>query len=242
MKPFKLKSIAAAYQPIVNTRSREIMGYEALARGKGAWSSPEKMFSHAYEHGYTVELDHTCLKKSLEILPKLEKKQLLFVNVEPMTFCTSLNRSGKLHGLIKNLPQRKQIVFELTEGLKTRDLRLLHKSISYLKNMGCKYALDDVKGIGLKLFELLSLKPDFIKMDIFLTKGLSKDPFSRWTVHQLLDFCKGKTAQVIAEGVENVEECRLVTKLGIPYSQGFYFARPKRELLRKLPIRLRRRG
>jgi len=85
----KIGPLDPAYQPIIKIATGEVFGYEALIRGRGEFKNPLKLFNDSYEKGYTVQLDHACLKKNMKILSKLGKKQHLFVNSEPITFYNS---------------------------------------------------------------------------------------------------------------------------------------------------------
>lgn len=235
MHPFKISSLSTKYQPIVDLRERKVFAYEGLTRGKGEWANPEKLFRNSYEEGYTVALDHACLRKSLSVLPKLGKDQCLFVNVEPITLGYLFNRWGKEN--LEKIPvkYRKKLVFELTEGVKWSDFTYLKKGVQYLNKMKCRFALDDVKGVGVKLLKLFELKPQFLKLDMSLIKGLSESTFSRSVVQHLIELSRSKKSQVVAEGVETKKDLQLVEQMNIHLIQGYYFAKPATALKKTIP-------
>jgi len=235
MHPFKFDSLSTKYQAIVDTRKRKVFAYEGLTRGRGKWRNPEKLFRNSYEEGYTVALDHACLKKALAILPKLRADQCLFVNVEPITLSYLFSKWGKEN--LEKIPikDREKIIFELTEGVKWSDFDYLKKGVRYLNRMKCRFALDDIKGTGVKLLKLFELKPHFIKLDMSLIKSLSNSSFSRSVVNHLIELSRSKRAAVVAEGVETKEDLKLVEEMNIHLIQGFYFAKPTKKLLKVIP-------
>lgn len=223
--------VYTVYQPIIEIRTGRTLGYEALTRGTGKFRSPEVLFRKAFEKGATAELDFKCLRSALRILPRMKRKHLLFVNVEPFTMSRSFTKGREGYLLLKRISAYgRQIVFELTEGMKGRDFGLIEKGIRLLKKFHCQFAIDDVTGVGVKLFRLLSLKPHFIKIDMSLIKGIRRNRFHRDLVKRIIALGRMTSSRIIAEGLERKRDVDLVQKMGIPYVQGFYFSRPKRSL------------
>lgn len=231
----KRPSIYTIYQPIVEIRAGRIVGYEALTRAKGKPSSPETLFRHAYQDGSAAELDIHCIQSALHILPRLKKNQLLFVNIEPFTL-SRFFQEGRKKGIFSKLKglsnHGRKIVFELTEGMKGRDFELIRKAVSSLKKRKCRIAIDDVAGIGFKLFLLLSLKPHFIKIDMSLVKDIGKNRLHRDLVKRIVSLARKTRSQVVAEGVESKRDLEVITRMGIPYAQGFYYFHPQRQLIK----------
>ena len=219
------------YQPIVELKTRKVIGYEALTRGTGKWRLPEDLFRSAYQKGTTVELDFRCLRTALQILPELGKTHLLFVNVEPMTLSHLVRRKREAAFLVRRLAvDHRQIVFELTEGMKGRDFVFIKQGVAFLRRLGYQFAIDDVSGIGLKLFKLLSLRPDFVKIDMSFVKGVATSRFQQSFIRRLVRLGKEYSTLLIAEGVEVKKDLDFIKRAGIPYAQGYYFARPHRAL------------
>ncbi|HNV86514.1 MAG TPA: EAL domain-containing protein [Candidatus Omnitrophota bacterium] len=223
------------FQPIVSIQTREIFAYEVLTRSRQKPFKAGKLFRSSYQQGHTLSLDMACLKKAFSALPGLWDGKLLFVNIEPVTMARIFDKGGEGHSLMKQIiPHREKIVFELTEGMKSSDFGFVQKGVRALKRYGCRFALDDISGIGVKFFKLLTLKPSFLKLDASLIQDLIKNRWHRLLVRRLIKLAAFNRILLIAEGVEKKKEFELVKSLGIPYVQGFFFARPKRNLLRKL--------
>lgn len=227
-KSSKFEPIHTVYQPILHISTGKVLGYEALTRGRGRWELPEDLFRRSYEEGFMTALDLECMWRALRILPKLGSRKLLFVNAEPTTLCHAFAKGREGDLLLRKVSRySRQIVFELTEGMKGRDFPLLKRGVSFLKKKHFRFAIDDVAGIGSKLFRLLSLRPNFLKVDISLVKGLGENRLQQGLVSRLVDLGTKYDCLVIAEGVERKGELAFVRRMGIPYAQGFYFAHPK---------------
>ncbi|MBI4115374.1 MAG: EAL domain-containing protein [Candidatus Omnitrophica bacterium] len=232
----KIHSIYTCYQPIIEIHSKKILGYEALTRGKGKIRNPGDLFGQAYEDGKTIDLDFECLRTAFKILPFLRKSESLFVNVEPITLGHSFSKAKEGGSLLRKiLNHRKRIVFELTEGMKARDFDLIKKGVAFIRKKGYRFAIDDVADIGSRLSCLLSLKPHYMKIDVSLVRGIRESRLQQALVKRLVILAKKHSCHIIAEGVERKRDLELVREMGIPYVQGFYFARPIKRLARSGP-------
>lgn len=219
----------SVYQPIVEIKTEKVLGYEALTRCSGRKNSPDRLFRKAYEKGSSVDLDLNCISTAVQILPKINKKELLFINLEPFTLCKAFVQGKQGEVLLKKIsPYSDQIVFELTEGMKGRDFEFIRRGVRLLKKYGCRFAIDDVAGIGFKLFLLLSLKPHFVKIDISLVNGIAGNHFHRDLVHRIIELARTRGSRLIAEGLEKKADVEFVSRMGIHYVQGLYFSRPKK--------------
>ena len=235
-KAYKRGAIFSVYQPIIEIKSRNIWGYEALTRGRQQWRQPEDLFRYSYVSGHTIHLDFACLYSAVKVLSELPSKRLLFVNVEPVTVSQTFIRGREGEAFLRKIrPYSRQVVFELTEGMKARDFKFVRRGVQFLRRAGCRFALDDVAGIGSKLLKLISLNPDFIKIDMGLIKGISTNRLNQKLVRQLIKLAERNDSVTIAEGVEDKADLDFVNAMGIHCAQGFYFARPQKKLLRTLP-------
>ncbi len=235
-KAYKPGSLYTVYQPIIKINGEEIIGYAGLTRGRGKWRNPQNLFRHSYGCGHTIALDYECLHTAVRILPKLGRNKLLFINVEPVTLSHTFGRGSEGELFLKKIAVfARQVVFELTEGMKSRDFEVVKRAVGLIRKYGGQFAIDDVAGIGSKLVKLISIKPDFIKIDMGLIKGISTNHLNQKIVHQLMLLARKYGSELIAEGVEDKTDLEFVLKMGIPYAQGFYFARPQKKLQRALP-------
>lgn len=218
--------ISSVYQPIVDLQGRCIMGYEVLIRGpKGEFESPDVLFKIAYETELIWNLERVSRKHALTSLKKLRGDQLLFLNVEPASiFDPELMR----HKAFKNHIHR--VVFEITERAAIDDLQVFREAVQHLKNSGFKVSVDDVGSqySGLRL--IAAIDPDFIKLDMELTRGVQHSHVKTQLIRAINRFSKEVGLPLIVEGVETKDELRVLKELGVRYAQGFLFRRPGPEL------------
>jgi EAL domain-containing protein (putative c-di-GMP-specific phosphodiesterase class I) len=119
-----------------------------------------------------------------------------------------------------------QLMFEITEGEEVVDHAHLLNIIAAYKAMGFRTAIDDF-GAGYSTLELVhKLRPDVVKLDMDLIRGIDGDKLRRSIVRNVLAVCNGMGARVIAEGVETWAEYETLRELGIDLFQGYLFAKP----------------
>ena len=95
-----------------------------------------------------------------------------------------------------------------------------------LRDMGCKFALDDF-GSGLSSFGYLKKLPvDYLKIDGMFIRDLLRDKTDQIFVKSIIDIAHTLDIQTIAEFVENDEMLAMVKNLGADYAQGFAIGRP----------------
>ena len=221
------------FQPIYDNNLRKITKYECLARirkrNSSEYLSPAVFISVAQKTKLIYELTKVIFLKSLEAFkdyPNLEFSINLTVNIilnEEMT------EFIYAHMLKYNNPNR--VIFELVEDERIpHDLFTKDGFISKLKEIGCKFALDDF-GCGysnLKTFADFGY--DYVKLDgslismINTLKGFT-------TVETIVNVAHKNNVSVVAEWVTDEDTLKTVKKLRIDYSQGFYFGKPQEQII-----------
>lgn len=118
------EQITTYYQPIVNLRSGDILGYEALSRGpeQTQFYSPMALIEEAKEQNMTWELEMLFRKKALERLHEIHQDKLFFIDVDPDIIKTQAFRSGLTKEYLDSVGgEEKSIVFEITERTAIHD-------------------------------------------------------------------------------------------------------------------------
>jgi len=223
-KTIAKRSLETVLQPIVSLRDGRPAGLEALTRfNEQPVHSPDVWFAEAASVGLGVELEVTALMSALVQLRQLPSNVYLSLNasVEALTSEEFRTRLAEAPG--------ERIVLELTEHTGIPDYPVFERTIRGLRANGVRLAVDDA-GAGYSSFRhVLKLKPDVIKLDISLTRGIDRDPARRALGSALLTFgLDAYKASVIAEGVETEGEYRTLSELGFPLGQGYYLGRPAR--------------
>jgi EAL domain-containing protein (putative c-di-GMP-specific phosphodiesterase class I) len=118
------------------------------------------------------------------------------------------------------------ICFEITETVAIRNLARASALIRHLKELGCRFALDDF-GSGMSSFSYLkSLPVDFLKIDGRFVKDILDAPIDREIVRSINQIAHLMGIKTIAEFVENDAILAAVRDLGTDYAQGYGIARP----------------
>jgi EAL domain-containing protein (putative c-di-GMP-specific phosphodiesterase class I) len=210
------------YQPIVHLDSGDLAGVEALCRFTDGRPT-ERTFRVAEELGLAPALDLAVIERALADLPVLPGGYLA-LNLSASSVC-DLRLPGLLGG--SGVPGER-FVIEITEHARIPDYGQARRIIDALRKRGVRLAVDDA-GAGWASFRhILSLRPDIIKMDRSLTRGVDVDPARRALAMALAIFAGEVGATVIAEGVETAGEIRALRLAGIHRAQGFGLARPQR--------------
>ena len=120
----------------------------------------------------------------------------------------------------------ERICFEITETAAVENMEQALKFMNRMKEMGCRFALDDF-GSGLSSFAYLRNFPvDFLKIDGSFVREIANDPISHSIVASIKDVGHATGKKIIAEFVENDEILEKLNDMGIDYAQGFGIARP----------------
>ncbi len=224
-----LRQLTPLFQPIVDIRNGEIMGYEGLIRGpsNSPLHSPINLFKAASTYGLMVKVEHLCRRVVLENFLKLGLPGKLFLNVSPECLLDRGVEQGETLGFIRELgigPER--VIIELTENQPTYDYNLLREAVTHYRSMGFKIAIDDL-GEGFSSLRLWSeLRPEFVKIDMHFIQGINQDPVKLQFVRSIQEIAQNSESLVIAEGIETLAELEVIRDLGIACGQGYYIARP----------------
>jgi diguanylate cyclase (GGDEF)-like protein/PAS domain S-box-containing protein len=118
------------------------------------------------------------------------------------------------------------INFEITETAVIRSVAEAGSLMMSLRDMGCKFALDDF-GSGLSSFGYLKKLPvDYLKIDGMFIRDLLRDKTDRIFVKSIIDIAHTLNIKTVAEFIENDELLETVRELGADYAQGFAIGRP----------------
>lgn len=211
------------YQRIVDMRRPStIIGYEALARFPDSWlGGPAGWFAAANRVGLGVPLEMMAFRSALTQLPHLPTTTLLSVNVSPLTVTEGLHELQSA-----DIPWHR-LILELTEHVPVEDYDLVNEALAPLRRRGVKIAVDDTGAGFASLRHVLDLRPDIIKLDVGLVRGIDRDEHRASVARMLQGFSGSIGARVIAEGVETPAERDTLLQLGARLGQGYLFGRPE---------------
>ncbi len=218
------------FQPIVDVSGLSVIGHEALTRGpaNSPLHSPLVLFDLAAQFGRLVQLEHSLVRLIAQRFVALDLPGRLFINVTADTLSSASDRQASLEWNLSHLglvPQR--VVVELTETRPILDLNAMRASLDVLKSMGFSIALDDLGEGFAGLRRWSELRPDYVKIDRHFIDGVAIDPLKLQFVRSICEMAASSGATVIAEGLEDEGDLRVLSRMGIALFQGYLLGRPQ---------------
>jgi diguanylate cyclase (GGDEF)-like protein/PAS domain S-box-containing protein len=219
-------------QPVVRLSDMRTMHREILVRIRdpnGNIVLPSQFIEYAESLGMVQEIDMRVVERVLEYLrqPETRDERLrYFVNLSRVSI-SDQHWVRKFYNLLSGsgVPCH-QLVFEISETAAMADVDVTHQFIRGLKDLGCRFALDDF-GAGFSSFYYLKrFDVDYLKIDGGFVRDLANDEGNRIFVKAICDVALGMKKQVIAESVENRDVMTILADLGTAYGQGYLFHRP----------------
>lgn len=224
-----LKAVRSVYQPILHLASGKVYGYEALTRGPqgSQLESPLELFQVAKDHGLLTQLEAICLESAVRNAKDLPPECRLFVNVIPSYLGHEHFEVSEVMTLLKSgeIPPER-FVLELTESVPLPDDAILTPVLQEFREVGIQVALDDYGSGFANLESLVAIRPHILKIDRALIWGIAEDPLKQEILRAMKAITASYGGLVLAEGVEKIEELRILQEVGIEYGQGYFFARP----------------
>lgn len=209
------------FQPIVDLSGGEVCGVEALARFRSEpYRTPDVWFSEAASIGRAVDLELAAVRLALAALCVLPQPLYLSVNVSAETLL-----SGRLDSILAGVDATR-IVLEVTEHAVVDDYPGLVAALKALQARGVRLAVDDAGAGYASLRHILLLKPDFIKLDMSITRDIDGDIARAALATALVHFAHRTGSRLIAEGVETASELQTVKVLGVHAAQGYFLGGP----------------
>jgi EAL domain-containing protein (putative c-di-GMP-specific phosphodiesterase class I)/CheY-like chemotaxis protein len=212
--------LAIAYQPILELRSRDVVGYEALARFRSLPERPpDEWFAEAVELELGVQLELTAIRHALRGLERIPPHAYLSVNASHRA--ASSPRLREVLG-----PHAHRVMVEITEHERISDYSRLAAALAALRERGARIAIDDAGAGFASLRHTLQLAPDVVKVDISLTRSIDADRARRAMASALISFADEMGMTIVAEGIETQRELDTLLELGVRFGQGFFLAEP----------------
>ncbi|MDB4945240.1 MAG: hypothetical protein JWP97_4774 [Labilithrix sp.] len=224
-----LGSLWMAFQPIVSLASHGPIAYEALMRSRQpGFQTPLPMIEYAERSGRMPELGRAVRELCADAAANIPRGAALFVNVhtsdlfDPELFSSSSPLSS----------YADNVVLEITERGAIDDVGDIVARIRRLRSLGYRLAIDDLGAGYAGLSSIAMLEPDFVKLDMTLTRDLASSPLRQRLVASMVDACRDTGMQLVAEGVETIHELQKLRELGCDLLQGYHFAKPSPEFVK----------
>lgn len=222
-----LGSLWPAFQPIVHAGSYAIFGHEALLRtDEPSLAHPECFLDAAQHLGRLRELGQVMRRAAATGLA--DHEGVLFLNLHPDDLSDPLLIQPDTV-VSKNA---RRTVLEVTERMALDAVPNVREKVSALRRLGFRIAIDDLGAGFAGLSSFVSLEPEFVKLDMSLTRDIDQSVTKQKLVSHMISLCRDMGMTVVAEGIETEAERDVVEQLGCDLLQGYYFGRPERKPLR----------
>lgn len=222
------RDVETLFQPIVDLESGVTIGLEAYARGpeNSVFRLPRVMFSVGQEAGYGAELDRMCHRLALEALARAgTRPDLLFLNVTPESFADPAWSAPEFHAALEAAGLTPaQIVLDVSESLLGGAPEDHRNALEPLRARGFRLSLDDIGSGSHSVTLVEKLRPDFLKFDMTLVRGLAEDRLRREVVRSLVRLAERAQARLVIERVETHAERDALLACGARWAQGYLFA------------------
>ncbi|AFL73391.1 diguanylate cyclase (GGDEF) domain-containing protein [Thiocystis violascens DSM 198] len=185
----------------------------------------------AERYGLSVKLDRWVVRETFRLLSATTGASL-----ERTVFTVNLSgHSIDDHRLLDFITEQfaatglspGRICFEITETAAISDIDAAKHFIRVLKDIGCKFALDDFGSGHSSFLYLRDLEVDYLKIDGNLVREITRDPVSLAFVRSIDDIGKIMGKQTIAEYVEDDQVLEAIVEIGIDFAQGYWIGAPE---------------
>ena len=222
------------YQPLVEIRTGFMVGAEALVR----WDRPGHGLLHppsfiqiAEESELILPMGNWIIDKVCSDLGRWPKSNgrspMVTINLAARQLAVDTLVPTVVSALQRNGLHPARVGFEITESMEIRDLDAAGINLNRLSELGCRIAIDDF-GIGHATLDYIRRfsMADALKIDKSFVAGLGSSKEDTAIVNASIALAESLGLQVIAEGVEDLEQLIALRELGCRYAQGFGLARP----------------
>jgi EAL domain-containing protein (putative c-di-GMP-specific phosphodiesterase class I) len=222
-----------AFQPIVDVRSGTPYAYEALVRGPKGEGANSILSQVNPENIYAF--DQNCRVRAISLAARLNLPATgaaLSINFMPGAVYSP---SACIQLTLQTARQvdfpLDRLIFEVTEVEEIRDRPHLKTIVDAYRDLGFRIALDDFGAGHSGLNLLASFPPDILKLDMELTRDLPRRPAAIAILNAMVGLAKALNTELVAEGVETLDEYHALCDAGVHLMQGYLFARPAFEAL-----------
>jgi len=217
------------FQPLVNTRTRKVAGYETLLRwnrpGHGL-VSPAVFISCAEETGIIVPLGEWVIRKAIEEASQWRDDVTVAINLSPAQMKNPSIIATVVGALAASQLDPSRLEIEITESVLMDETEQNIRTLHALRELGVKIALDDF-GTGYSSLSYLRAFPfDKIKVDQRFVRDIDTSTENQAIVRAIISLARDLKMRITAEGVENEQQAAILAGLGCTEVQGFLYSRP----------------
>lgn len=207
------------YQPVIDLRLDQVVGYEALTRTDDGRPILD-LLADADLSGMRADVELTLLAAALQEAGPSRKDIWLSINLSPSVLVRHRDRLAELVEVSDH-----PIVIELTENEPIDDYPRVRQALAGL-GQRVKLSVDDTGAGYASMRHVVDLRPHFLKLDRSWVVGVSDDQIRQAFIAGMVAFCEHTGTDLIAEGIETREELNVLRSLGVGFGQGYLLGRP----------------
>ncbi|KYG90498.1 hypothetical protein A0U40_05870 [[Bacillus] sp. KCTC 13219] len=231
------KQFAVFYQPQVDPRKGLLTGARAFIRWNHPdWGlvMPEEFISLAEENHLINPITDWLLEKVLQSMQVWQSEQ---IPLKPITIIIPVLRLLKkgFYDSVSNLLERYEINpallrFEISQSMFLHEEIIINESIERFKQLGIRIVVDDFgKGYS-SLDYIRKIRPNILKVDkIFVQNLFEENSIDDVIIKSTIHLAKSLGMEVVAEGVETVEQLEFLKQIECDSVQGYIFSKPAKE-------------
>lgn len=221
------------YQPFINLKTKTVIGAEALLR----WHNPilgnvapDRFIALAERNGQIIDIGnfvlHTALSQAAKWCRALQHDFKIAINISPIQMRNPrfVEHIADLLALYQMPPTALEL--EITEGMLMQDEHLAHNAIQKLQALGIRISLDDFGTGYSSLSYLQKYSFDTLKIDRCFINKLEENEQDRELTKAIIAIGKKLNLEVIAEGVETLEQDAFIRNEECDLGQGYLYGKP----------------
>jgi len=236
------KSLGSVFQPMVDLRTGNIVGHEAMVRAPRSLGevSFDSLMDAAKEQHCQKQLELACVEYAIEHWLIDRPKGQLFVNISAQTL-VQLQESGSIDSLLvllrKHKVQGKRMGLDITGYTRIPSLTVLIDALQPLRAAGISIAFDDFKATEAGMRAWTKVLPNIVKLAPRWTLKIDSDRESSSMVSSMVRITQNHDCLLLAKSVETEAELRTLRSLGVDLAQGYFLGSPAPDPISSLNLR-----
>jgi EAL domain-containing protein (putative c-di-GMP-specific phosphodiesterase class I) len=213
------RSFSVLYQPVVDLSNGGLLAYEAVTRpGHAAFADIQQLIRAAVAAGRVGELGRLIRGQALTGCAE----HPIFVNVDP----NELDQGWLVKPDDPLFYHDQRVHLEITESAPLDYFEQCRGVLSEIRGKGVSLVIDDLGSGYSNLRYIADLSPELVKVDRSLVEGMKRGDARFRLLRSIASLCSEMGAEVVAEGIETVEQLLASREAGVRYGQGFLLGRP----------------
>lgn len=225
--------LRVCYQPIVSLTDGSLQAFEALVRWQHptlGLLSPNQFIAIAEDSGLIIPIGDWILREACEQIQQWRNKTHLPLTLHVNLSVRQLDQLDLIDSIQKILSETRLdpsgLKLEITETMVFNNLEYAASILRHIKSLGIQISMDDFGTGYASLSYLHQLPIDNLKIDQSFVETIGTSGTESEIIQAVVQLAHSLNIDVVAEGVETIEQSQCLQALGCDYAQGYLFAKP----------------